>query len=181
MEDLEKQYTKAVMLIKAKFAGKVDKGGHPYIGHLFSVSGAISKIVSDFELMEADEEVIGFYRKARIVALLHDILEDTDTTVSDLIEDGFDDEIVKAVVAITRKDEEKDYFDFILRASQNDLAKVVKIYDLEDNMDIKRLTKLEEKDLKRLKKYWYCWRYLCGQITATDCKTAIHPDLKTSR
>ncbi len=178
MYTLGEQYVKAITLIKTKFSDKVDKGGHPYIGHLFSVSRSIGDVIDDLTMTGVDEEVITFYRKAEIVALLHDILEDTDTTEDGLREEGFDDDIIQAVVAITRRKDEKLYFDFIERVKECDLAKVVKIYDLEDNMDIKRLKSLEEKDLKRIFKYWHCWQYLRGMITATDCKTAIHPDEK---
>ena len=171
MESLLRQYTNAVILIKQKFDGKTDKGGKPYINHLFSVSNSIEKIVNDFMVIEASEEVISFYKKASITALLHDILEDTDTKPEDLVEIGFEDDIVKAVIAITRRHDEHSYFDYIERLKENDLAKLVKIYDLEDNMDVKRLSKLEEKDLKRIKKYWNCWMYLRGQITADECKS----------
>jgi (p)ppGpp synthase/HD superfamily hydrolase len=82
------------------------------------------------------------------VALLHDILEDTDTTVDELRGLCCDDDIIQAVVAITRRKDEKLYFDFIERVKGNDLAKLVKIYDLEDNMDIRRLKELEEKESK---------------------------------
>lgn len=173
MESLLKQYTNAVILIKQKFDGKTDKGGKPYINHLFSVSNSIEKIVNDFMVREAPEEVISFYKKASITALLHDILEDTDTKPEDLIELGFDSDIVQAVIAITRRPDENSYFEYIERLKQNDIAKIVKIYDLENNMDITRLTKLEEKDIKRLIKYWNCWMYLRGQITADNCKNNI--------
>ena len=177
MDTLIKQYTDAITLIKQKFEGKVDKGGHPYVGHLFRVANSIKKIVDDLTICGSSEEAITFYRKAQIVALLHDILEDTDTTVDELRGLCFDDDIIQAVVAITRRKDEKLYFDFIERVKENDLAKCVKIYDLEDNMDIRRLKNLEEKDIKRISKYWHCWMYLRGQMTPIGCKLAIHPNL----
>ena len=164
MESLLRQYTNAVILIKQKFDDKTDKGGKPYINHLFSVSNSIEKIVNDFMVRETSEEVISFYKKASITALLHDILEDTDTKQEDLIELGFDSDIVQAVIAITRRPDENSYFEFIERLKQN---------DLENNMDITRLTKFEEKDIKRIIKYWNCWMYLRGQITADECKNNI--------
>lgn len=159
MKEISKQYEDAIELVKDRFDGKFDKGGHPYIGHLFRIAGTIStKIIDDL----LPEDVTSFYSKARIVALLHDILEDTDTTVDELREMEFDEDIIQSVVAITRRKDEASYYDYIERVKKDDLARCVKIFDLEDNMDIKRLTSLEDKDLKRLSKYWHCWRYLRG-------------------
>lgn len=170
-------YTEAENLIKVAFVDKLDKGGKPYIGHLHRVAFEIE----DKELSKASynddlSSLKTFYQKAVIVALLHDILEDTDCTVDVLQELGFDEEIVNAVVAITRKKEEQFYFDFIERVNKNDIAKLVKIYDLRDNMDITRLTSFGDYEQKRLKKYWYCWKYLKGEITAIECNNAIHPN-----
>lgn len=178
MDTLTKQLSDAITLIKSKFEGKKDKGGHPYIEHLFAVANSIKEIIDDLTLNEISEEVITFFKKAQIVALLHDILEDTDTTTVELDDLGFGPDIVEAVSAITRKHSEHLYFDYIDRVKKNDLAKCVKIFDLENNMDIRRLKELGEKDLKRISKYWHCWKYLRGQITSMDCKLAIHPDLK---
>ena len=163
--DLDKEY----------FKDKVDKGGHKYIDHLLHVSERIEDLAN--EKVEDHKSTLGlYYKKAEIVALLHDILEDTDCTPEILKEKGFDDEIINAVIAITRKKEEQYYFDFIDRVKKNDLAKLVKIYDLEDNMDIKRLSQFGDYEQKRLKKYWYCWKYLKGEITSIQCNNAIHPD-----
>lgn len=151
---------KAETLIKKYFEGKVDKGGYPYIGHLYGVAlGVVSE-----RMKGVDEDYAVRYSKHEIVALLHDILEDTDCTTEILREEGFDDEIIDAVVAITRRKDEQHYSDFIKRVKENKIARIVKIYDLEDNMDIRRLSELEDRDLKRLKKYWYSWKYLKDEI-----------------
>lgn len=152
---------KAETLIEKYFEGKVDKGGHPYIGHLYRVALGV---VSDWWMTRVYEDYAVRYRKDDIVALLHDILEDTDCTTDILREEGFDDEIIDAVVAITRRKDEQHYSDFIKRVKENKIARIVKIYDLEDNMDIRRLSELEDRDLKRLKKYWYSWKYLKDEI-----------------
>jgi hypothetical protein len=91
---------------------------------------------------------------------------------------GCDDEIIDAIKAITRKKEEQYYFDFIKRVSQNDIARIVKIYDLEHNMDIRRLKTFGDYEQKRLKKYWYCWKYLKGEISEIECNNTIHPNRK---
>ena len=160
---------KAETLIKKYFEGRVDKGGHPYIWHLYYVAESVERELT----VEITNEEAEKRRKAYIVALLHDILEDTDCTVDILREEGFDDEIIDAVVAITRRKSEHSYFDFIKRVKENEIAKIVKIYDLEDNMDIKRLSELEDRDLKRLKKYWYSWKYLTDELNEEICQEAI--------
>ena len=96
------------------------------------------------------------------MALLHDIIEDTDMTRDMLSKEGIDDiEILDAIESVTRQKNEK-YFDFIKRVSKNNIGRIVKIYDLENNMDIKRLNTFGEYEKKRLNKYWWSWRYLLG-------------------
>lgn len=162
-------------LVNDLFKDKVDKGGHPYIGHLLRVSQAIEHEKEE-TCSYPNSTLSLFYEKASIVALLHDVLEDTEMTTTNLESKGFDEEIIKAVDAITRRKEENKYFDFIERVSKNDIARLVKIYDLEDNMNIKRLDKFNESDQKRLRKYFYCWKYLKGEISAVKCNNTIHPD-----
>lgn len=77
----------------------------------------------------------------KICGLLHDLIEDTDWTFQDLKKEGFSDEIIKALDCLTKRKDE-NYTDFIERISKNPLAIKVKINDLEDNMNITRLEKL---------------------------------------
>lgn len=74
----------------------------------------------------------------KIVALLHDVIEDTNVTVEELQQAGFSATIMNAIIALTRIDGE-DYMQFIKRLSLNALATSVKIQDLKDNMDVRRL------------------------------------------
>jgi (p)ppGpp synthase/HD superfamily hydrolase len=90
--------------------------------------------------------------EGKIVGLLHDVLEDSDFAVDDLIDDGFPPEIIDAVIALTRKKEE-NYQQFILRCKENPLARQVKLADLEDNLDTTRLPEIGEKERQRIKKY----------------------------
>ena len=169
MENVGKEFIDAIVLIKKKFEDKVDKGGKPYINHLFSVSNKIKKLVDDLALWSDEvNDVVLFYQKCSVVALLHDILEDTNTTAAELKDNGFSDDIIDAVVAITRRKDEKSYIDYIDRLKSNDMAKCVKIYDLEDNMNITRLQNIDDSDLKRIKKYFYCHKYLHGLITKEE-------------
>ena len=74
----------------------------------------------------------------KIVALLHDVIEDTSVTVEELINEGFNQNIIDAIISLTKKNGE-DYMTFIRRVSSNELATLVKIQDLKDNMDLRRL------------------------------------------
>ena len=97
--------------------------------------------------------------KAKIVALLHDTLEDTDVTGEYLREQGFPEEIVEGILSVT-KQEGETYEEFVRRASINPIGKEVKMADLEDNMDIRRLKEITDEDVKRLRKYLRAWQYL---------------------
>lgn len=145
----EELLEKAEKLAREAHQGQKDKSGADYIGHPLQVS-ARSKSP-----------------KAKIVGLLHDTIEDTYVTARMLKEMGFDDEIVDAVLALSRHADET-YSEFIVRASQNEIAKEVKIADLEDNMDVRRLSDITEKDVIRIRKYLHSWRYLKGLENNTD-------------
>lgn len=97
--------------------------------------------------------------RAKIVALLHDTIEDTDVTVEDLRSESFPEEIISAVLSVT-KQEGENYEDFVRRASKNAIGREVKIADLEDNMDIRRLKEITDDDVARLRKYLRAWQYL---------------------
>lgn len=92
-------------------------GDEPYVHHPARVANRLD---------ESDEIGIA-------VAFLHDVVEDTRFTLDDLRRNGFNDEILEAVDAITRRDGEK-YFDYIRRLSSNPIAKRVKIADLQENL-----------------------------------------------
>lgn len=124
---------KAYEIARKAHAGQVDKAGKDYITHPVAVSG----------MLEGEDE--------KCVALLHDVLEDTDVTEEEIRKE-FGDVIADAVVAMTRGEHES-YEDFILRAKQNPIARKVKMADLTHNMDLGRLPVVTDKDLKRLEKY----------------------------
>lgn len=125
----------AFELVEELFENKVDKGGHPYIQHLLRVSSNVKGKI------------------AKTVALLHDVIEDTDITKEDLIEMGFLEEVVEAVDILSRKENET-YNEFIARiiSSNNPVAVSVKIADLEDNMDLSRIPNTTQKDIDRVHK-----------------------------
>ena len=95
----------------------------------------------------------------KIVALLHDVVEDTDWTFEDLVGEGFSANVIEALRLLTHTDG-SPYEDYVERLASNPLAKVVKIADLTDNMDLKRIPEPTEKDFARLQKYHRAWRRL---------------------
>ena len=121
--------------------GQKDRSGKTYILHPLRLMNR----------MESDEEMA--------VALLHDVLEDSEMTEQDLLNEGIPTNVVDAVKCLTRGSGE-DYDDFISRVSGNDLALKIKIVDIEDNINILRLKTLSEKDLKRIVKYHRAWNKL---------------------
>ena len=125
---------KAMAFAYKAHEGQVDKGGVPYIFHPFHVA----------EQMHTEAEVC--------VALLHDVIEDTDYTEEDIRKLGFDAEIVDAVVAITKLPGE-DYMDYIRRLKQNALARAVKEADIVHNSDVTRLPGDDKYNDRLLKKY----------------------------
>lgn len=132
---------KALEIAVKTHKGQTDKVGCAYIFHPIRVA----------ERCLTEEE--------KIVALLHDTIEDTSVTAEYLIEQGFSHTIVDAVIGITRQKDET-YEDFIIRTNLNPISRQVKIHDLEDNMDIRRLNKITEKDTIRLNKYLKAYKYL---------------------
>lgn len=113
---------------------QVDKSGMPYVYHPYRIA----------EQMEDEYSTC--------VALLHDVVEDTDITLEDLKDNGFPQEVLEAVALMTHNDD-TPYFDYIKRIKTNPIATAVKLADLQDNSNYERLDKVEIKDLQRLEKY----------------------------
>lgn len=126
--------SKALEIAKKAHSGQFDKGGRPYIEHPMYVS-------SQFQ----DETL-------RTVALLHDVVEDSDYSFQDLEKEGFDKMIIDAVVAITKLEKET-YSNYIIRLKNNKLARQVKIVDLKHNMQLNRISNPTKKDFCRIEKY----------------------------
>ncbi len=131
----------AIALAVQAHRGQVDKVGQPYALHVLRVM---------FRL-ETEQE--------RIVAVLHDVIEDTSHTPDDLRSLGYSEEVLAALDCLTRRSTET-YEQFIERAAANPLARRVKLADLEDNMDIRRLPAITEKDRSRLERYIRSWQRL---------------------
>ena len=125
---------KAIELAARAHAGQVDKAGEPYILHplrlMLSVTG----------------------ENERITAVLHDIVEDTTTTLADLRALGFPEDVVTAVDALTKRKGETR-LEAAARAAANSIARAVKLADVTHNMDLSRIPSPTPKDLDRMKQY----------------------------
>lgn len=141
MDNFKELREKAIQIAIRVHDGQVDKGGNDYISHPLRV------------------EKMCDFREDKLVALLHDTIEDGDITVDYLRMQGFPQSVIDAVLSVTR-DSGEDYFDFIRRCRLNDIGRRVKIADLKDNMDITRLQELDDKDIERLKKYHEAYKIL---------------------
>lgn len=135
----------ARQLAKEYHKGQVDKAGVDYFnGHITSVVNGVNTL------------------EEKIVAYLHDILEDTELSYLDLMVLEFSDKVINAVMFLT-KDKKEKYEDYLKRVKSNELARVVKLSDLTNNMDLSRLKEITEVDKKRLEKYKKAYKYLKEQ------------------
>ena len=125
---------KAINLACSVHAGQVDKAGKPYILHPLRLMLSCDN----------DEEMI--------VSVLHDVVEDGNVKLVELLEQGFSQPIVAAIDCLTRRNNET-YEEFIDRIKVNTLARKVKVKDIRDNMDLTRLVTVTDKDLSRASKY----------------------------
>lgn len=124
---------KAMEIAYKAHHGQVDKSGVPYIFHPIHLA----------EQMDTEEECI--------VALLHDVVEDTEMTFEQLEKD-FSETVIQALKLVTR-DKNEDYMQYVEKIKINPIAKKVKLADLHHNSDKTRLEKMTLIDLKRNEKY----------------------------
>lgn len=125
---------KAIIIATKAHCGQLDKGGQPYILHSLRVMQSCN---SDLE---------------KICAVLHDVIEDTNISLDELKEEGFSEEVLVVLDLLTKKNQE-DYSTFIDRISMNETACLVKIADLQDNMNLSRIESPSMEDKKRVEKY----------------------------
>jgi (p)ppGpp synthase/HD superfamily hydrolase len=137
--------------------GQKDKNGQPYILHPLRVMNAV----------EGEE--------AKVVAVLHDVVEDSPTTADDLRREGFTEAVVAAVLCVTHPKDES-YADYVVRCKANALARQVKLADLEDNSRPSRaLLRADrpEPDMARLRKYLLAYKFLTDMITEDEYRAAM--------
>ena len=134
MHTQQSQESIARAIAERAHAGQVDKAGKPYIGHPAHVAVSV----------EGD--------KAKAVAWLHDVVEDTPMTFDDLRAAGIDDEVLAALELLTH-DKTVPYMEYVAAIRENDLARTVKLADLAHNSDLSRLPEVTDADLQRVEKY----------------------------
>lgn len=138
---------RAIKLAEIAHEGQLDKGGKPYIEHCIRVMNNVNTV------------------EEKIVAVLHDVFEDTPYPLKYLLAQGYSIEIYNALDAITKRKCEP-YNNYILRIINNKLALIVKLADMEDNMNLTRINNPTEKDYIRLRKYEYYYQILreCSKL-----------------
>ena len=121
--------------------GQVDKAGEDYINHPIFVAS----------LVDTEEE--------KAAALLHDVIEDSEMSLTDLLNKGIPSSVLQAVSILT-KDKKLTYQEYLVRVKSNDIATKVKLADLKHNSDISRISNPSKKDYERLKKYKLAIKFL---------------------
>ncbi len=125
---------KALKLSFAAHKDQLDKSGMPYVFHAFHLA----------EQMDTEEKVI--------VALLHDVVEDTGYSLKDLENMGFSEPVIHALALLTHE-KGAPYMEYVARIKGNPLARAVKLADLKHNSDLSRLDFVDEKAIQRVRKY----------------------------
>lgn len=125
---------KALRLCFEAHKEQVDKSGLPYVFHPFHLAEQMTEELTT------------------VTALLHDVIEDTHYTLSDLREMGFPEEVLDALRLLTH-DDDTPYLDYVARLKSNPIARAVKLADLRHNSDLTRLDHVDARVLKRAEKY----------------------------
>ncbi len=136
---------RAIKIADKAHKGQTDKYHAPYIAHVMRV-------------ME-----YGKTMDEKIVGVLHDVVEDhpVEFSLDYLRDQGFPEYIIFAISCLTKFDPDEEYDDFVRRTERSPLAVAVKLNDLRDNMDLRRVNReLSPKDLKRFNKYLKAYHYL---------------------
>ena len=138
---------KAIKLCFEAHRNQTDKSGLPYVFHPFHVAEQMP-----------DEETT-------IVALLHDVIEDTAYTIDDLRKMGFSEEVLDALDLMTH-DKNVPYMEYVAKISENEIARTVKLADLRHNSDLTRLDEIDDKACNRIEKYKAAIRLLSESKTS---------------
>jgi (p)ppGpp synthase/HD superfamily hydrolase len=141
---------KAIEIAFEAHRHQTDKYGAPYLGHVTRVMN------------------MGKTEDERICGVLHDVVEDTDWTFEQLAAEGFKAEILEALRCVTKLSPDEDYDHFISRILPNRLACQVKLNDLTDNMDIRRMPEVTEEDVSRLNKYLRAYKQVSAAVDAAS-------------
>lgn len=148
----------AIRLAMERHAGQTEKpGGTPYVLHPLRVMERVK-----------DPE-------AKVVAVLHDVVEDTPTTPDDLRRMGFPERVIQGILSVSRREGES-YADFVVRAKADPLGKLVKLADLEDNFNLPRTLLRPDRldsDLARLRRYALSYKFLTDELAEEQYRAAM--------
>lgn len=148
---------KALQIAAQAHEGQKDKEGLPYILHPLRVMSRV----------EGEE--------AQVVAILHDVVEDTKVTLDDLRQAGFSQKILEAVQCVTHSRDEP-YADYVVGCKSNPIARQVKLADLHDNCRLDRTIlrpQRLERDLARIHRYFLSHKFLTDQISEQEYRTLM--------
>jgi hypothetical protein len=152
---------KALLIAAKAHEGQKDKEGLPYILHPLRVMSGVQG------------------EEAQIVAVLHDVIEDTSVTIDELRRAGFSERVLAAVQCMTHRKEES-YADYVVRCNGNEIARQVKLSDLRDNSRLDRLLLRPDRlqsDLARLHRYVFSYKFLTGQLTEPQYRTLMQSEM----
>lgn len=143
---------KALQIAALAHEGQKDKEGLAYILHPLRVMSRVNG------------------EEAQIVAILHDVVEDTPVSIDDLEAAGFNEVVLEALECVTHQQEES-YADYVVRCKANAIARQVKLADLEDNTLLSRTILRRDRlqgDLARIHRYALAYKFLTDQISETE-------------
>lgn len=151
---------KALRIAAAGHAGQTDKDGQPYILHPLRVMNHVEGLAD------------------KIVAILHDVIEDTSVTPDDLRAEGFAGPLIDSILRLTHSEGES-YADYVIRCKADELARRVKLADLEDNTRLDRVLVRPARldgDLKRVRRYLLAYKFLTDVMSEDDYRRAMEND-----
>ncbi len=148
---------KALQIAARAHEGQKDKDGQPYILHPLRVMNAV----------EGEAE--------KVVAILHDVIEDTSVTAEDLRREGFDETVLAALDCVTHRKGEP-YADYVVRCKSDEIGRRVKLADLEDNARLSRALLRPDRieaDIARLRKYLLAYKFLTDKLSEKQYRAAM--------
>jgi (p)ppGpp synthase/HD superfamily hydrolase len=148
---------RAVQIASKAHEGQTDKDGQPYILHPLAVMARVDGLT------------------AKIVAVLHDVVEDTSVTMDDLRRAGFGPDVLEPLALVTHAKSEP-YAEYVIRAKANPIARAVKIADLTENSRIERALMrcaTLERDAWRMQRYLLSYKFLMDQLGEADYRQAV--------
>lgn len=164
LKQLQDEYFKAHELAEKYHSGQLDIGCHPYIDHVVYVAKNAKEYLQSDNIQDC--------YTAMTAGVLHDIIEDCGLTKSELMSAGISLCVIDIVQKLTH-DKKVPYADYIINIKKDNIARAVKLADLSNNMDIRRLNKFDNNAIRRLKKYFYSYKFLMDEINEKTYKREL--------